>query len=158
MLPADRCAELAAALAARDCHLLTSPAAYRTAHELPGWYGTFEPLTPAGAWLPCAPGRPPEPTAPARLAASLGGPDGPRPVAVKDWVTSRKHEWAEAAYVPDAADPARLAAVVGRFVAWPRRTRTGTPDRPRALPIGTRETLALPAAALLDSGDDRILP
>ncbi|QRX97414.1 ATP-grasp domain-containing protein [Streptomyces noursei] len=61
--PADRYAELAAALAARDCHLLTSPAAYRTAHELPGWYGAFEPLTPASAWLPCAPGRPSGPTA-----------------------------------------------------------------------------------------------
>ncbi|GGX34185.1 ATP-grasp domain-containing protein [Streptomyces noursei] len=125
MLPADRYAELAAALAARDRHLLTSPTAYRTAHELPGWYGTFEPLTPASAWLPCAPGRPPEPTALARLAASLGGPAGPRPVVVKDWVKSRKHEWAEAAYVPDAADPARLAAVVGRFVALQAEFLTG---------------------------------
>ncbi|AJC54052.1 hypothetical protein GZL_01452 [Streptomyces sp. 769] len=72
-----------------------------------------------------APGRPPEPTAPARLAASLGGPDGPRPVVVKDWVKSRKHEWAEAAYVPYAADTARLAAVVGRFVALQAEFLTG---------------------------------
>ncbi|MGP8297020.1 GNAT family N-acetyltransferase [Streptomyces inhibens] len=121
MLPAGRYAELAAALAARGCRLLTSPAAYRTAHELPGWYETFRALTPQSGWLPCAPGRPPEPAALARLAA----PFDDRPLVVKDWVKSRKHEWEEAAYVPDAADTARLASVVGRFLALQEEFLTG---------------------------------
>ncbi|MFI9045742.1 ATP-grasp domain-containing protein [Streptomyces sp. NPDC053427] len=121
MLPADRYTDLAAALAARGCRLLTSPAAYRTAHELPGWYDAFRALTPDSAWLPCAPGRAPREAELARLAERFGD----RPLVVKDWVKSRKHEWAEAAYVPDAADTARLASVVGRFIALQEEFLTG---------------------------------
>ncbi|MFE7830154.1 GNAT family N-acetyltransferase [Streptomyces nigrescens] len=125
MLPADRCAALAAALTARGCRLLTSPEAYRTAHELPGWYDTFRALTPRSVWLPCAPGRPPERAALARLAAGLGEPGRRRPLVVKDWVKSRKHEWDEAAYVPDAQDTERLSAVVARFLALQEEFLTG---------------------------------
>ncbi|GGU91357.1 hypothetical protein GCM10010211_67580 [Streptomyces albospinus] len=125
MLPAGRYTELAAALAGHGCRLLTSPAAYRTAHELPCWYGTFRALTPSSAWLPCAPGRPPEPATLARLAAPFTAPGRRRSLVVKDWVKSRKHEWQEAAYVPDAADTARLASVVGRFVALQEEFLTG---------------------------------
>ena len=121
MLPAERYAALAAALSARGCRLMTSPDGYRTAHELPGWYATFSAITPASAWLPCLPGRPPREAELARLAEPFGG----RPLVVKDWVKSRKHEWAEAAYVPDAADTARLAAVVDRFVALQEDSLTG---------------------------------
>ncbi|MEU9113584.1 ATP-grasp domain-containing protein [Streptomyces sp. NPDC048483] len=121
MLPADRYAALAAALIDRGCGLLTSPAAYRAAHELPGWYATFRALTPESAWLPWTPGRAPEDAALARLA----GPFGDRPVVVKDWVKSRKHEWEEAAYVPNAADTGRLASVVGRFLALQEEFLTG---------------------------------
>lgn len=106
MLPADRCAALAAALTARGCRLLTTPEAYRTAHELPGWYDTFRTLTPPSVWLPCAPGR-------------------RRPLVVKDWVKSRKHEWDEAAYVPDAQDTERLSSVVARFLALQEEFLTG---------------------------------
>ncbi|MFJ9413224.1 ATP-grasp domain-containing protein [Streptomyces sp. NPDC101227] len=121
MLPAERYAALAAALAARGGRLLTSPAAYRTAHELPGWYEAFRALTPDSAWLPCAPGRAPQETELARLAGTFGD----RPLMVKDWVKSRKHEWAEAAYVPNAADTARLTSVVERFIALQEEFLTG---------------------------------
>ncbi|MFF8372617.1 GNAT family N-acetyltransferase [Streptomyces lydicus] len=125
MLPADRYAALAEALAARGGRLLTSPAAYRTAHELPGWYEAFRLLTPQSVWLPCAPGVAPAPAALARLAGPLTVPGRRCPLVVKDWVKSRKHEWEEAAYVPDAADTERLAAVVGRFVALQEESLTG---------------------------------
>ena len=121
MLPAERYAALATALSARGCRLLTSPDAYRTAHELPGWYATFKALTPSSAWLPCPPGRAPGKAELARLAEQFGG----RPLVVKDWVKSRKHEWAEAAYVPDAADTGRLAAVIERFVTLQEDSLTG---------------------------------
>ncbi|MEU8827105.1 ATP-grasp domain-containing protein [Streptomyces sp. NPDC048636] len=113
MLPGDRYAALATALAERGRTLLTSPERYRTAHELPGWYEVFAPLTPASAWLPTAPGRMPEESRLARLAARLGGAG---PAVVKDWVKSRKHEWDEACYVPDLADTGRLTAVATRFI------------------------------------------
>ncbi|RXS88163.1 N-acetyltransferase [Streptomyces sp. TM32] len=64
-LPPERYAALAGALAAHGGRLLTSPAAYRTAHELPGWYDTFRALTPRSIRLPYAVGRAPEPAAPA---------------------------------------------------------------------------------------------
>ncbi|MFH8597360.1 MULTISPECIES: GNAT family N-acetyltransferase [Streptomyces] len=121
MLPAERYAALAAALGERGCLLLTTPESYRAAHELPGWYETFADLTPYSRWLPCAPGQPPGEAELARLAAPLGG----GPAVVKDWVKSRKHEWDEAAYVPDTSDTARLAAVVGRFVDLQEEFLTG---------------------------------
>ncbi|MEU8549244.1 ATP-grasp domain-containing protein [Streptomyces roseoverticillatus] len=112
MVPSERYAELAGALAARGVTLLTSPESYRRAHELPGWYATFTSATPASAWLPAEPGRAPGARELAALAAPLGGGPG----VVKDFVKSRKHEWHEACYVPDLADTDRLAAVVARFV------------------------------------------
>ncbi|MEU7435295.1 GNAT family N-acetyltransferase [Streptomyces sioyaensis] len=115
-LPPERYASLAGALAAHGGRLLTSPAAYRTAQELPGWYDTFRALTPHSVWLPYAAGRAPEPAALARLAAPLGAPGRPCPLIVTDWVTGSKHEGQQAVHVPDAADTARLASAVGRFL------------------------------------------
>ncbi|WP_329143225.1 MULTISPECIES: GNAT family N-acetyltransferase [unclassified Streptomyces] len=116
-LPAARHAALAAALTARGGRPLTSPAAYRTAHELPGWYAAFRALTQPSGWLACAPGRVPEPAALARLAAPLGVPGRPCPLLVKDWGSSGRHEEEESFRLPDAADTDRLVSVVGRFLA-----------------------------------------
>lgn len=113
MIPSDRYAELEAALGARGCVLLTGAAAYRRAHELPGWYEEFAGLTPRSVWCATAPGAPP-PTA--DELAALAAPLGPGPGIVKDFVKSRKHEWHEACYVPELVDAERLASVVGRFV------------------------------------------
>ncbi|MEU6172900.1 ATP-grasp domain-containing protein [Streptantibioticus parmotrematis] len=112
MLPSSRYAELAQALAERGSALATDARQYRRAHELPGWYETFATVTPRSVWLPGEPGLA---LAPARLA-EFAAPLGPGPVVVKDYVKSRKHEWDEACFVPDAAGTERLAAVVGRFV------------------------------------------
>ncbi|MBZ4321960.1 ATP-grasp domain-containing protein [Streptomyces huiliensis] len=113
MIPAARYAELAAALARRGVTLLTPPEDYRRAHELPGWYRVFAPVTPRSVWFPTTAGRTPGRERLAAGAALLGGGG---PVMVKDFVKSRKHECDEACYVPDLTDTDRLAAVVGRFV------------------------------------------
>ncbi|MFJ9112792.1 ATP-grasp domain-containing protein [Streptomyces sp. NPDC102283] len=113
MIPSRRYAELEAALGARGCALLTGAAAYRRAHELPGWYEEFAELTPRSVWRATPPGAPP-PTA--DELAGLAAPLGPGPGIVKDFVKSRKHEWHEACYVPELADAEQLARVVGRFV------------------------------------------
>ncbi|MFF0298329.1 ATP-grasp domain-containing protein [Kitasatospora sp. NPDC004614] len=109
MIPVARYAELAGALADRGCALLTGPNEYATAHELPGWYRTFEPVTPASAWLP---GTSWDRPALAAAASALGGRG---PAIVKDYVKSRKHEWHEACYVPELADVDALARVAARF-------------------------------------------
>jgi hypothetical protein len=112
MMPAAAYAGLDAALSGHGAHLVTRPAAYRTAHELPGWYATFAEVTPASGWVSCEAGRPPGPQVLARAAAGL--PAGPG--IVKDFVKSRKHEWEEACYLPDLADTPGVHAVVSRFV------------------------------------------
>ncbi|MEU8584786.1 ATP-grasp domain-containing protein [Streptomyces abikoensis] len=112
MIPATAYAGLEAALAACGALLRTGAGHYRTAHELPGWYGAFTAVTPASTWLTCVPFRAPGPAALAEAAARL--PKGPG--IVKDFVKSRKHDWEEACHVPDLADTTALHAVVSRFV------------------------------------------
>ncbi len=114
MIPGPAYGLLAAALEARGGTLLTSPAGYISAHELPGWYRVFEGATPSSSWIPvAAPGQVPETGALAAAAAQLGGSGA---AIVKDYVKSRKHEWDEACYVPELGDLPALRRVVARFV------------------------------------------
>ncbi|MGX6602300.1 hypothetical protein ACWKSP_09230 [Micromonosporaceae bacterium Da 78-11] len=83
MIPSDRYVPLEVALAARGVHLRTIAAAYRRAHELPGWYPAFEQVTPSSVWS----------TDPRADLAALVAPLGAGPAVVKDFVKSRKHEW-----------------------------------------------------------------
>ncbi|MFI6446244.1 ATP-grasp domain-containing protein [Kitasatospora sp. NPDC050543] len=110
MIPSAAYSAFAEALARRGGTLLTSPAGYASAHELPGWYPVFEGATPPSVWLPGAPADR------AELAAAAGRLGGRGPAIVKDYVKSRKHEWAEACFVPDLADLPALERVVARFV------------------------------------------
>ncbi|MER8187658.1 ATP-grasp domain-containing protein [Kitasatospora sp. NPDC094015] len=110
MIPVEAYAALGEALAERGCALLTTPAGYADAHQLPGWYEVFDGVTPESTWIPGgAPDR-------ARLAAAAELLGGRGPAVVKDYVKSRKHEWAEACFVPDLADLPALERVVARFV------------------------------------------
>jgi hypothetical protein len=43
-------------------------------------------------------------------------PFGDRPVIVKDFVKSRKHEWNDACFIPSAADRDAVEHIVGRFL------------------------------------------
>ncbi|MFF8288849.1 ATP-grasp domain-containing protein [Streptomyces sp. NPDC016309] len=121
MLTAGQYAALSEALAARGVSLSTAPEDYRRAHELPGWYPAFAPVTPPAVWLPTPPGTPPAAPRLATAATTLGG----GPAIVKDYVKSRKDRWDEACFVPDLADPHRLAAVVARFVELQDASLTG---------------------------------
>ncbi|GAA1835935.1 hypothetical protein GCM10009682_62530 [Luedemannella flava] len=112
MVPTGRYGELCAALAARGVAMRVGVADYRAAHELPGWYAAFDGLTPRTVWTPWAPGRAPDVGTVAELVAPLGG----GPAVVKDYVKSRKHEWAQACHVPELADPTAVARVVARMV------------------------------------------
>lgn len=104
---------LHAALLARGHRLLNSPAQYRHAHLLPESFDRIADVTPATVWLP------------ARTPADLDRADirralasfGVRPVIVKDYVKSRKHEWDEACFVPNAADGAAALRVIETFLA-----------------------------------------
>jgi hypothetical protein len=43
-------------------------------------------------------------------------PFGEKPIIVKDYVKSRKHEWNEARYIPSASDRQVVERVVTRFL------------------------------------------
>lgn len=112
MVPSDRYAALAGALAARGAHLIVDPGRYRRAHELPGWYGELEAVTPRSAWLPLGAGEDVTADAVAGLLARLGPGAG----MVKDFVKSRKHEWHEACFVPDLSDVGASTRVIRQML------------------------------------------
>lgn len=106
MLTAGEYESLAQTVADHGATLLTSPNQYRTAHYLPGWYMSFAILTPKSIWFP------PntdiadiQEAIPSRWAESL---------IIKDFVKSRKHEWAEACYVPSVEE---LPRVLSNFLS-----------------------------------------
>lgn len=109
MLAPDRYAALHAALASKGDLLLTSPDAYRHAHWLPESYDAIAQWTARSVWLP-------ERELSVDRAVALARAFGRRPLLVKDYVKSRKHEWAEACFIPDATDAAAVARVVSRFL------------------------------------------
>ena len=110
MVRSEQYARLYGALAARGVLLINDPAAYRHCHYLPEWYPQFVGQTPRSIWL----------TGGADLAMAeiqrAIQPFGDRPILVKDFVKSRKHEWESACYIPSAADGAAVERVVRRFL------------------------------------------
>ncbi|HEY0607081.1 MAG TPA: ATP-grasp domain-containing protein [Herpetosiphonaceae bacterium] len=103
-------AELYAALEERGLRLLNDPTAYRHCHYLPESYPIIAPHTPRTVAIPL------QPYAPLPDLEPLLQPFGDRPLIVKDYVKSRKHEWHEACFIPSAADSAAVRRVVQRFL------------------------------------------
>jgi hypothetical protein len=101
-------AQLATALAEKGLLLINTPAAYIHCHYLPGSYHLIEDFTPRSTWIKKG------------LDVSIDEvmtvlqPFGDKPVIVKDFVKSRKHEWNEACYIPCASDKQAVERVVRR--------------------------------------------
>lgn len=108
MLRPERYRELHTALAAKGVRLITTPEAYLHCHYLPESYEVLEGRTPRTLWM----------------AADLGldrmmevlRPFADAPLVLKDYVKSRKHEWAEACFIPRASDRGAVERVVRRFL------------------------------------------
>jgi hypothetical protein len=112
MLRPEAYARLYEALANKGISLLNTPTAYRHCHYLPESYPVIEGYTPRSTWLQLEPGKPVDMNA---VMQALYPFDG-KPVIVKDFVKSRKHEWSEACYIPSAADRQVVERVVNRFL------------------------------------------
>jgi len=110
MLRPEQYARLYDALAARGVLLISEPAAYRYCHYLPEWYPLFAGETPRSIWL-----RGGNELTMEEIGRALQ-PFGTRPIIVKDFVKSRKHEWDSACYIPSAADGEAVERVVRRFI------------------------------------------
>lgn len=115
MLSPERYREFYDALGELGITLVNSPEAYQHCHHFPEQYPVIAGHTPPAVWT--APG---EDLSPDRLRARLPEllrPFGERPVILKDYVKSRKHEWAETCFIPSAADTEAVERVVSCFVA-----------------------------------------
>ncbi len=96
------------ALSARNIRLINDPEQYRHGHHLPENYPAIRGLTPRSVWVNGDLDM-------ERITEALA-PFGDVPVIVKDFVKSRKHEWAEACFIPSASDREAVRRVVGRFL------------------------------------------
>jgi hypothetical protein len=96
------------ALVSRKIRLINDPDQYRHCHYLPECYPIIEGLTPRSVWLTSD-------LSIDRIMEALT-PFGDRPVIIKDFVKSRKHEWADACFIPSAADRDAVERVVGNFL------------------------------------------
>lgn len=96
----------------RGYPLLTSPAAYLNTYHLPEWYSAIEDtgLTPRSIWIPGMQ------FDLAEVAALVEATFGASAVILKDYVKSRKHEWFEACFIPDARDTEAVQRVIRRFL------------------------------------------
>jgi len=106
MVRSEEYAAMAEALAEQGVTLRTSPAQYRRAHELPGWYPALTGLTPLTGWT---------------TSLDRGAFDevrerlGAGPAVLRDFTKSMKHHWDEAAYIPELSDGAAAWRVASRF-------------------------------------------
>ena len=114
MVPPAGYARLYAALTRKNVFLINDPAAYRFCHYLPEFYETIKEVTPRSVWLPLTDASPEG--LPLDTIMALLVPFGSRPLILKDYVKSRKHEWLEACFIPDASDRAGVERVARRFV------------------------------------------
>ena len=106
----EKYAQLFDALAERNINLINSPAQYKHCHYLPESYSLIKNYTPA--------------TVSVKLDSDFNFDDifqrlsvfGGKPLILKDYVKSRKHEWNEACFIPAASDRAAVERVVNRFL------------------------------------------
>lgn len=97
-------------LKAKGIQLISDPTAYRHCHYLPDSYSKIEAHTPRSVWMTIG-GQPS-----LHQIMALLKRFGDRPIIIKDFVKSRKHEWNEACFIPSANDPTAVERVVARFI------------------------------------------
>jgi len=110
MLKPETYSRLHDALSKRNLHLINSPAEYKHCHHLPESYSIIKSYTPATVAL--------------KLDSDFSFDEvmrhlsafGDRPLVLKDYVKSRKHEWHEACFIPSASDRAQVERIVNRFI------------------------------------------
>lgn len=104
--------DLYIALMSKNIKLINTPEQYKNAHFLTGWYHLVEKFTPKSLWI-----------APDdfyyRFDAVMERLRifGNKPLIVKDYVKSRKHEWVDACYIPNASDPEQVKRVTNNFIS-----------------------------------------
>lgn len=99
------------ALCRRNIRLITSPDEYLHCHWLPNSYSAIAGHTPRTVWMQST-----STSWDMKAINDLVKQFGTAPVIVKDYVKSRKHEWNEACFIPNASDAEKVAQIVNRFI------------------------------------------
>lgn len=110
MLKPEAYSSLYEALSKRNINLINSPAEYKHCHYLPESYSLIEGFTPK--------------TVSIRQNSELNIDEiikrleifGDKPLILKDYVKSRKHEWNEACFIPSASNREAVERIVKRFI------------------------------------------
>ncbi len=113
MLPAEAYRRLYAVLDEREVRLVNTPEQYLEAHHLPEWIEALTEYTPATLVMPLTAGSQVDID---QIMDSLTR-FGPRPLILKDYVKSRKHEWEDACFISAADDCVAVERVVRNFIA-----------------------------------------
>jgi hypothetical protein len=101
------------ALRTRGLDLATKLMDYREAYEFPFWAEKLGDLTPRSLFFE---GRTFEARHIEVIASIVGRSFGNKPILVKDFLKSRKHEWFDACFIKPADDPTEVIRVVTNFV------------------------------------------
>ncbi|GAA3521370.1 ATP-grasp domain-containing protein [Aquimarina addita] len=107
MLTPNQYQNLYKGLLKKNIELINSPTEYKHCHYLPDSYKKIEFKTPKSNWTT-------ELTNDAIL--ELTSHFGEKPIIVKDFVKSEKHNWDEACFIPNASDSAIIKSVVDKFI------------------------------------------
>ncbi|HZS77694.1 MAG TPA: ATP-grasp domain-containing protein [Ktedonobacteraceae bacterium] len=110
MMKPDVYEQLYHGLAERNILLINTPAAYRHCHYFPESYPVIEGHTPRSVWMKV------NGEVSIDAIMELLRPFDNKPVILKDYVKSRKHEWTEACFIPSAADRQAVERVVSNFL------------------------------------------
>ncbi len=102
--------KLYAALLEKNLQLINSPVEYKTCHYLSENYKFIENVTPRTVFVNVDDNFDLE-----KVFDSLAGFEN-NPLIVKDFVKSRKHEWFEACFIPDASDKVKVKESVEKFI------------------------------------------
>lgn len=95
-------------LAEKNHYLINNPEEYINAHYLPKWYKNLEGVTPKTKWSNSVPNK-------VEIIDMLKG-FGSKPVIVKDYVKSRKHEWYKSCYIENAEEKEKSLQVINNFI------------------------------------------
>jgi len=90
---------------------VTTTAAYKKCHLFPLSYPQIEKLTARSWWTDVNP----EQGINMKTVLETIKPFGSSPVILKDYVKSRKHEWNDACFIPDASNHENVERVVNNF-------------------------------------------
>lgn len=97
-------------LLTKNIQLVNSPSEYKHCHYLPDSYSVIESQTAKSTWINL------KGEVDFKAVFEAIKQFGDRPIIVKDFVKSEKHNWEDACYIPKASDYAAVRRIVLKFI------------------------------------------